>query len=130
MGLVTSITRKVDVPHEAGAWLELRLLSWLRLEDARRKRMNALTETFKALGGLSLPSLNGGAPVVEDRLTSYDIGSLLRSGIVSWSYGAFSADQIEDLDEQTAKFAARELLRMSLPEEADLKASASTSTAT
>jgi hypothetical protein len=135
MGLVTGITKRTEVPHEAGQWIELRVLSWLRLEDARRKKMNALAGYMRELGegAAHLGRKNGAPPVedgAEDRLVGYDIGSLLRGGIVGWSYGAFNVAQIEDLDEQTAEWAARELLAMSQPQERDVKAPASPSTAT
>ena len=37
MALVKQITKRVEIPHEPGAWVEIRMLSWLRLDEATKR---------------------------------------------------------------------------------------------
>lgn len=116
MGLVTGITRRVEVPGES-AWLELRMLSWLQVEEARSARLNKLVEQMKMLSGVDLPKQSGDAEL--DPLDSLDHLTLLRLGIASWSYGAEVEPEL--LDKKTAEWAARAVYELAVPTEADTK---------
>ena len=129
MSVVTGITRRADVPHEPGQWLELRMLSWLDLDHARTARIKEIAERAKVLSGINFAALAVPQPQpVEDPLLNFDVQTLLRRGVSAWSYG----DKVttDDLDERTAQWAAREILALTLPDEGSLGKGSSRSTGT
>ena len=113
MGLVTGRTKRIE-PSDGG-WIDIRALSWVTMETARTRKFGQLAEVAKALKDIPLPEQNGTKP---DRMASYDLGTLLKHGIVAWSY----ADEVnvDDLDDATARWAARQILDHSLPDEAEV----------
>ena len=128
MALTKDIYRRLEVPGEDGAWIQIRMLSWLRLDEARRKRLAAIADLARSLSGIDFSQANGATRPVADRLTEYDTLTLLRGGLVAWSYG--ETVEPEELDEPTALWLAREILDYALPTEAQVKERASRSTAT
>lgn len=125
MGLVTGITRRVEVPNEPDAWMKLAMLSAVQLDIARQARFVALAKQLKALEGVTLPS---SAQAVTDPLTSYDRQLLLKMGVLAWSYG--DTVDPDNLDERTAEWAAREVLRLAVPEQDEVFTRPSLSIAT
>lgn len=120
--LVSRNAREVPIPHEAGEWLKLRPLSWKQLDDARKARqreaVKSSVEMTREMGPelmAQIRSARTDAPAETapgDPLDAYDRATLLRLGIVGWSYEEpVSAEAIDDLDEETAEWAARELIR-------------------
>lgn len=128
MGLVSQITKPLEVPGETGATIDIRMLSWLTLDKAKRIRLGELAEISKMLAGVQGSFPTPAADAQRDRLAEYDKGTLLKHGIVSWSYG--ETIDIEQLDGPTAEFAARAILDYSLPGEAQSKGGSSPSTGT
>ena len=125
MALTRGVTRKVEIPHEEGAWMELRQLNYRQLTAARRAKLDDTLGLLRAMQDLTLPQPDGLQQA--DPLVSYDVGVLLHHGIVAWSYG----DEVtpDELDERTANWAAREVLAMSVPDEAAVGKASSRSTA-
>lgn len=124
MGLVTGITRRVEVPGEDGAWLELRMLSWLQIDEAKRVRLAQLVDQMKLLSGVQLPESS--SPAEADPFDSLDRLTLLRLGVVSWSYGEQVAP--EELDQATATWAARQVYELAVPTDVESKKHSSPST--
>lgn len=120
--LVSRNAREVPIPHEPGEWLKLRPLSWKQLDDARKARtreaVKSSVEMTREMGPELMAQIRSArtetaaesAPA--DPSEAYDRATLLRLGIVGWSYEEpVSPEAIDDLDEETAEWAARELLR-------------------
>lgn len=126
--LTSRVTKQVDIPHEPGEWLTIRMLPGKKLDEAREERERAVFGKLRALGGEVLRETQGmsrreAREVLEaDPLEQYDIDVLLRAGIVGWSYEErFSPTVTEDLDEYTRRWAAEEILafsRQTIDEEA------------
>lgn len=115
--LCNSTQKKLDLPHEPGAWITVRALGFEALEAAREARsLKAIrrarefgAELMSGLRGVETPTPTVAA--VVDPLNDYDIGSLLEAGIVAWSYDApRTVHNIASLDEKTARFVARALI--------------------
>lgn len=125
MALVTERAKRIDVPGE-DAWIEIKALGWLVLENARTKRLHQLAELMKSLKDLTLPT--SGNQQQADPITGYDKLYLLKHGIAAWSYG--ETVDVEQLDDPTAEWAAREILAYSVPGEPEMGKHSSPSTAT
>ena len=139
MPLTAQIIKRLEVPHEPGAWIEIRMLSWLRLDEARRKRIDAIANSSRSISGPELQELVKAAREAAkekavgqppDRLVNYDMVTLFRGGIMAWSYGDYSPELAEELDEKTAGWLAHEILDLALPTETHTKNDLSLSTAT
>lgn len=131
--LTSKVKKRIDIPHEPGEWLEIRQLSGKALERAASAKAMQLMESFRALGGDVLRFLQdqeqrtsilaqGDAEAAQNPLVRYDIDTVLRCGIVGWSYDAkLTTETIEDLDPVTRDWAAKEILALSDRSEADRK---------
>jgi hypothetical protein len=133
MGVVSKITKRIDVPSESGQWIEIRMLSWLTLDKARKERLKdiaGMSDVFAAFRTLAANGAIESAKTVadDDPMEAYDKRTLLGHGIAAWSYG--DTVNPEDLDEHTADWAARQILAYTVPGEAEVKASSSLSTGT
>ena len=125
MALTKGVTRKVEIPHEPDQWVQLRMLTYRQLAEARRVKLDDLFTVMRGLKDIALPQQDGQA--VADPLAGYDVGVLLRYGIVAWSYGETVTP--DELDDRTAQWAAREILAMAVPDEAAVGKASSPSTA-
>ena len=115
MALVTHITKRVEIPHEAGEWLELRKLSWVQLERAKDEATSEQMRVLREMGGDLVASLQAarGAETPAAGGTSYSKAALLGMGIGAWSYDApVTPENIGLLDEPTAAFAFAELVAL------------------
>lgn len=126
--ITSKITRKLDIPGEEGEWIKIRMLSGAMLEMAEDARTKAVFESIKAAGGeafrevaISREERDDIVQKVTDPLNDYDIGMVLRFGIVEWSYPEKVSKAVDDLDADTRKWAAREILAFTLRDEADAK---------
>jgi len=130
MALVTNLTHLVEIPHEPGQTLTVRRLSWRELEEAKAARGRKAIASFKDLGPELMeqlrradrpePEQSNGAS--QRSAEDYDRGVLLRAGIVEWSYDApVNEETVEQLDEETAAFAAEAILGLHERTEADRK---------
>lgn len=137
MVLTSGIVRTLPIPHEPGQSMDLRLLSWTQLEKARAARLRAAVQTAEALGEAllrRLPERNGADSAAEaeadaDPLAPYDRLTLLKMGVVRWTYDTpVSEDALADLDETTAEWAARAVIGVVESEDARLKGSSPSTT--
>lgn len=116
MGLVVGMTNRVNIPHEPGEWMQFRRLSWRTLQEASDRRTDDVITRFADIGGDMLSSLGAQRTVdnVQDDANSHDWVTVLRAGIVAWSYtDNVTAASIDDLDSETAEWAVREILAYS-----------------
>lgn len=131
MGVVSDVTKRLEVPGEPEAYLEIRMVAWLTLDKARRLRTQEALSAVKAIGGtidLGGIDIKGVDEEVPDRLQLYDKLTLLKHGVVGWSYPG--EIDVEKLDLPTAHWAAREVLDYSLPTAQHSKNGSSPSTGT
>lgn len=127
MALTTSLTRKIDIPHEPGEFIVFRMPSWVDLETAReertRKQFSNMRMTREVLGPDVIEEMRlenaklqeakeadtkaiAVKRTAEEVLGEFDKLLLLKTGIAGWSYDApVSVEAISALDEQTAKWA-------------------------
>lgn len=112
MALVRGQTTRLDIPGEPGEWVEIKKLPWGLLDGAREARTNAVIERAKLMGSEMMASLRDikTADATPDPLNDYDRGFLLRHAVQAWSYDAELPDGVEDLDEDTAEWLAREIV--------------------
>lgn len=134
MGLIKGYVRTVEDPTDPAQSIKIKMLSHFELEEARGAKIAEMRERVKALGDLraALPSLPAAATpetaARKDPLAAYDVRTVLRLGVVSWSYDAEL--DIALFDEATALFVAREIVAYSKPADDDLGKGSSRSTAT
>lgn len=132
--LTGTAVKRLDLPHEPGAWIDVRLPAWPVLKRARDiKQRNAISELGewdeegirKARASADLD----GRGTVIDSADEYDWQTLLDGVIVGWSATEpVSPATIAELDEETARL----VIRACVPErrgEEDLKNGSSASTA-
>jgi len=137
MAVKSTVTHKLDIPHEDGEWIEFKELGWRTLESAREmKARNALLsfrdlgpDFFRAVSTPPTPENTPAAPVVAEEapevdevpIETYDMSILLRSSIVAWSYSVpCNEDNIDNLDQRTASWALKEILKIHFPTKASL----------
>lgn len=116
MALV-GITKRVEIPHEPGEWMEIKKLSWKQLEKAQELATDALMAKMKNMGGDMVKALRDSTTEqTADPSKSYDREIVLRLGIAKWSYEArLEPDTIAELDEETASWAFKEILDLNKP---------------
>ena len=120
MALTRHITTHEPIPHEPGQWMEFRALNWVERAQAKRERSKEQLAGLRDLGGEMLQVFIGlkteadTDATLADPFEHYDQGTLLRAGIVAWSYTEpVTAEHVNDLDEPTALWAARQILELS-----------------
>ncbi len=126
--LTSKHTKQIEIPHEPGEWLKVRQLSGRALDEAREERSRRVLANARAMGAevmLAFQDVERPAstePAEPDPLADYDVDTVLRCGIIAWSYQEkVKPETIADLDEQTRDWAAREILAMCQRSEADRK---------
>ncbi len=125
--LVTGITWKEGVPHEKGQSMTFRKLSWREWEHAAEVKRDEALSMVKDVSPEMLAVMQNRAVAPEQNVEQFDTGTLLRHGIVAWSYSdALSAQNIDLLDAQTAEWAVAQIMAS---RETDRKNSSSASTA-
>lgn len=132
MALVTNITKDVDIPNETEK-ATIRMLSHTQLKEAAKARQSEGVGFMRELGGELLKALRDAdtdkikkiQDAQEANVDNYDRDTLLRLGVVSWTYAippiSISAEKgvgngLDQLDEPTAKFLAQEIFEFSRPE--------------
>ena len=133
--MLLSKVQKVDHPYEVGQWFEFRGLSWVQLADARSQASAEQREIIKDLGPEFLSQLGSTDTEESDRAvkaleaqkynaSNYDTGTLLRAGVVDWSYEngdgesvAVTDETLANLDEATAVWACEMILDITKPPE-------------
>lgn len=136
MALVTNITKTVEIPNEKES-VVIRKLNHTQLKQAARARQSEGVGFMKEMGGELLKALRDSSSAEEtsDKLkklqavqeadvSNYDRDTLLKFGVVSWTYPippmSLSKEGVgnglDELDEPTAKFLAEEIFQYSRPE--------------
>jgi len=110
---------EVSPPWEPGATFGLRLLAWPERDEAqlaRTRRSFAVMEGIDPDIMAALPQRAEDAtatPTSDDPLDEYDLGTLLKYGLASWSYEQDLTEQNKALlDDRTAKWIGREIIRL------------------
>lgn len=147
--LVTNITKVVQIPNEANESATIRKLSHKQLRAAAKARQSEGVGFMRELGAELMQALRTAdtqavkniQETQQADITNYDRDTLLRLGIVAWSYavppvyerdanGAVLkvagklleppdeklVDGIDQQDEPTAKFLAEQIFEFSRPE--------------
>lgn len=122
--LIKRITRRVDVPHEPGEWLELRYLDRSQFKEAAIIRQREAAGMAKSYGGelfsaiqktreeLAVPpDAKPAEPTIEELVAAYDPDTLLKLAVAGWSYDEeVSEDALKRLDEATVEWAVKEIV--------------------
>lgn len=117
-------TYMLSVPSSPGDTITIRKLAPKHLAKAQQASQAAAVEAIKALGGANaIKEIRGlsekeadVAVAISDPLASYDRTSLMVSGVIDWSFDEpLTPTSLEDLDEETADWLAREILRLTKP---------------
>lgn len=128
MSIFTSrVTKTIPIPNTPNWQATIRKLSPRNLFQAARESQRIALETVDAMGGaaqlfekhkaeLSAVIKEAAEKKQDDPLASYDQVTLLDKGIVSWTCDEEKGLQAyEDLDEDTLRYLATEILRLSRP---------------
>jgi len=131
MALVTNVTNTVQVPNE-DTTVVIRKLSHTQLKEAAKAKQTEGIGYLKELGGELLKALREAdsdkikklQEIQEADINNYDRDTLLRYGVVSWTYEippiSVSKEGVgnglDQLDEPTAKFLAEQIFEFSRPE--------------
>jgi hypothetical protein len=127
--LTSKVTKRLDVPHEPGEYVEIRRLSWRTLQRAQDAQKADAYQHVKTLGKEGMDAVRDVTPEQiaafrKDHASKYDRHVLLSVGIVAWSYSDKPTDEeVDELDAATADFVVDELLKLAgvVPDEADQK---------
>ena len=123
----TRVTKVITIPHDEPNTVTIQKLTGRHLERARQESQFKSVDDLKRMGGAAfqkeLASLGTSedqakliAKVQADPLNSFDAYTVLQKGIRAWTYEReVTADAIEELDEDSALFLAREILRLTKP---------------
>lgn len=148
MALVTNVTKMVEIPGEEDSAV-IRKLSHKQLKEAAKARQSEGVGFMREMGGELLKALRDDdrdklkqmQETQEAMIDSYDRDTLLRKGIVSWTYPippVYERDQagnavpmngkkieppdeklvdgVDQLDEPAAKFLAEQIFEFSRPQ--------------
>lgn len=149
MSIFASRTRKIlemsfdDERHPDGSChtVTIQKLSGRQIEKAREAatfaQIASAMEIKKQAGGESdfqreLASAAASPQAVEilaqqanDPTNGLDVDTLLEKGIVEWTYGEVNVGNMNDLDEESRLFLAREIALLSLPRTKEARGNAS-----
>lgn len=117
---------RVDVPHEAGQWFELRPLSWVQMKEARKLAATEQREIAKDFGAEFVAALTSGQVdeakarklIAEQQYkpAAFDTATMLEKGIAAWSYEEDCNEiTIAQLDERTAVWAVQAIISLCKP---------------
>lgn len=114
----------VTVPGEDGQTVTVRALTGTEFDAAQAAHLRAIAEGHSARGwsGTFRRQLAKGvvsdAAVVEmlaDPLNGFDRLTLVKSGLVAWTYGEVAPARVDDLKDDVLEFIATEVLRLTKP---------------
>ena len=119
--LIGNTVVRLDIPHEAGEWVEVRKLSHVKLAEAAQELSQRQMQNVKAFGPDMLAAIQQvrqdakaetSAPKAPADL--YDREAVLRKGVVRWSYSEpVTPETLADLDEQTARWLFEQIVEHS-----------------
>ena len=110
MPLTHKVITRIDLPHEPGAWIEVRMPSMSirdAAKEARSKRAIAMIASMP-----QLPRQDTGGPAVElDVMDEYDWTVLLTACILLWSYPEqVTPENVGELDPETVRYLVNQLI--------------------
>lgn len=107
-----------DLPHT----ITIRKLTGLEVEQAQRADAIAIASGGVRLWAARMKRIGEeGAKALADPLVGFDRITIIRSGLLAWSYpqavksALSTGDAIEDLDDEAADFIATAILRLTKP---------------
>ena len=112
-------TERVEIAHEPGEWMELKRLNAKKLKKAREAKTQEAWLMMQAAGPEFMTQIRSVATDTRsarnaDPLDDFDAWKLCEYGIAYWSYPEdVTVANIEEFDERTLNWAAREILRVS-----------------
>jgi hypothetical protein len=123
MLLTSRVTKRLDVPGQAGQWVEIRKLGWRKLEEASSESSKAAASYVRALGKEGLEAVRA---VTAEQIKAYqatakaqyDHGTLLRGAVLSWSLSEHKPpkpDELDDLEEDFKEWLVDEILALARP---------------
>jgi hypothetical protein len=128
MSIFASDTKKtIDLPFDPPHTITIQKLPGRHLGKAGQEHLYETVENLKRMGGPAfqreLQALGDEGKRKDlidqykaDPLNSYDVDTLITKGLKAWSYEKpIDAPTIEDLDDQSRDFIAREILRLTKP---------------
>lgn len=136
MGVTRGFVKAIEDPTVPGKHITIRMLSYFQLEEARKARLDKMREQMKLVSEFrsTMPPQPPATPeqaaaaLERDPLVEFDVLTLLQLGVESWTHEG--ALDVSLFDEVTAPHVAKEILRYSKPEAAELGKASSSSTAT
>lgn len=106
---------KRDIPHEAGEWFEFQTLSGKQMEEAQAIERDRTLKQMRDMGQDLIQAMQGrsGATETPAPVDFYDKETLVRYGVVSWSYPERCDDDNKALlDAATRLWAATAIVEM------------------
>lgn len=117
--ITSNVTTDIDLPHEPGVKITIRMLSHGALKKARDVRMSDLAQMIGKIDMSTIPSGRDAEKEADeeqerDPLIGYDLTTVLHKGIKAWSYPEkLNPENIDELDDETAQFIGREIVKLS-----------------
>jgi hypothetical protein len=118
--LIGNVVTKLDIPHEAGEWVEVRKLNHKTLARAAQVRSEAGIASMKSLGAELLTALRQARDEIKEAAAAptadvYDRDLVLQNGVMRWSYALpVTPEALGDLDAVTATWLASEIITRSV----------------
>ena len=121
MALVDVTSHKeVSIPHEEGQWVSLRPLTGAQMQEAQEAQSSKAMEKIAKMNPEILQNLSGLTSEAkktqeENPSEAYDKETLLRYGLVGWSYDAECNDENKgQLDHATYEWVIQEIVEMNI----------------
>lgn len=123
MAIVSHITKTVEIPNE-DVTAVIRKLNHTQLKLAAKMRQSDGVAFMREMGGELIKAMRDAdgekikqlQDAQEADVKNYDRDTLLKTGVVSWTYDQKLPDGTDDLDEATAKFLADQIFQFSRPD--------------
>jgi hypothetical protein len=112
------------LPMPDGGSVVIRKLTGAEYEEAQSAHLKAVTQGHHARGwsGTFRRQLAKGVAtdadvqaMVVDPLNGFDRATVVRCGVVSWTYGDVTPERLADLDDDALELLATEVMRLSKP---------------
>jgi hypothetical protein len=123
-----TVSDPIPMPGDPAHWVKVRKLTGRELERTTEAHRGGFAAGSSRMWPVTLRrALEHGATdpqvlqAIRDPLTGYDRYTLVRAGLVAWSYeqpikaAEGQADAIDDLDDDAVDFIARAVLRLTKP---------------
>ena len=128
MAFASDATQDLNHPTEGGVRITIRKLAHYQLSAAQDARGDAAASKAKLLGEtikyLPESSVEDRARMESDPANKYDRRTVLRYGVVGWSYARPCDDEAkDDLDEETAAWLFDKIIAFSVRSTAEVLAS-------